>query len=456
MNWRDRIFGAGLVSNIGANGFSLLVQVFIQLASVPILAHSWGLETYGVWLILLTIPAWLGSGDLGFQGVAANEMTAQVARGERAEALATFHSLATLTAIVVVVLLAIGVLLVAGPLAHLLSFADGASGGHATTVALLMLGYGLLNLVNGLANAALRATGAYSKYTHAIAAAILAENIAVIAVALSGGGLLNAVIAYASLRAVATVLLWLVVRGHARWLLSGPWHASLARLKGMARPAAALAIMPLSFTLSIQSMAPVIAAASSVAMVPLFTSVRTLTRFAVQVTAIVSNAIMPNFTVAVAQRDTARQADLAALAVVTSAVALIPAFVGLALLGPWFMETWTGGAIDPPYWLILALAGAMLANGTWLPLSNLLIAVNRHESFTYVFLALSACALGLAYLLVREMGVTGAGVAVLMLELCMLGWIVRQVRRQDMLAGSSLRAAPGRTLAMMRARFDLR
>lgn len=456
MNWRERLFGAGVVSNVGANGFSLAVQIFVQIASVPVLAHSWGLGDYGVWLILLTIPAWLGSGDLGFQGVAANEMTAQVAREERDQARATFRSLVTLTAIVVAALALVGFILVAGPLRPILPFADAPTGGHATTVALVMLGYGLLNLVNGLANAALRATGAYSKYTHFIAAIILTENLAVIAVALSGGGLLAAVAVYAGVRAVGTVLLWRVAAGHAAWLVNDLRPAPLAPLRRMARPAVAFAIMPLAFTLSIQSMAPVIAAAATVALVPVFTSVRTLTRFAVQLTAIVSNAIMPNFTVAAARDDRARQADLAALTVVASAITLVPAFVALVLLGPWLMAVWTGGAIAPPYWLIVALAGAMLANGTWIPLSNLLLAVNRHESFTYVFLILSGVALGLAYLLVRSSGIVGAGVAVLALEVAMLGWIALQVRRHDMLAGTSWRTAPARTIAMIRARVGRR
>lgn len=453
MSWRERLFGAGVLSNIGANGVSMLVQVAIQLVSVPILAHAWGLEIYGVWLIALAIPAWLSSGDFGFQGVGANEMTALVAQNRRKEALAIFQALALATAIVIAVLGVLVTLLMAGPFNGLMDFAQDDTQGRAIWLVLAVLVYGLVNIGNGLANAALRATGGYAKYTHAIALTVMAENSSVIVVAMLGGGLVEAAMAYLAMRCAGTIALWLIVAHHARWLLAPRWTSSLGELKRLARPALALAVLPMSFTLSLQTMAPVIAAAGGVALVPVFTAVRTLTRFAVQVTAVVSTGIMPNFTMAVARGDRTRQADLAAITVTASIATLVPALLGLLMLGPWFMNVWTAGAIDPPYALIAALALAMVANGTWIPLSNLMLAVNRHESFTYAFLVLSVLMLGLAYVLVGALGVTGAGIASLVLDAAMLVWVVVLARRHDLLAGASLRGAPGRAVAMIRARL---
>lgn len=453
MSWRQRIFGPGLISNVGANGISLLMQVFIQLVSVPVLVHAWGLDIYGVWLILLIIPTYLACGDLGLLGAGGNEMTSLVAQDRRREALVIFQTL-SLGVIALVAVLGIGGgLLLAGPLADLIGFADGATAGHAFAITMLMLAYGLVTVTNGLANIALRATGAYSKYTHFVALLVVVENGAVLAIATAGGGLVQAAACYLAARIAGSLLLWSILRHHAGWLLSRHWHPDLRLLRRLVRPAVAMAILPIAFSLSIQSIAPVIAAAGTVAMVPLYTAVRTLTRFAVQFTAVVSTGLMPNFTVADARGDTELKSNLAALTILTSLVTLVPAALVLLLAGPWFMHVWTGGAIVPPYALIVLLTGAMLANGTWMPLSNLIIALNRHESFSYVFLACAIVMLGAAYLLVGALGIVGAGLASLALELGMLGWITVQVRRQHLLAGTSLRDAPGRALAMVRARL---
>jgi O-antigen/teichoic acid export membrane protein len=55
----------------------------------------------------------------------------------------------------------------------------------------------------------------------------------------------------------------------------------------------------------------------------------------------------------------------------------------------------------------------------WNPLAYLLLAVNRHELFTYVFLVGALVALTLTYVLVRHLGVTGAAAANLLFDLAM-------------------------------------
>ena len=108
MSFRERFFGSGLISNIGANGLGLSVQLLIQLGSVPILAHSWGLERYGVWLVMLAVPGYLAVADLGYQGAAANDMTASVAKGERGMARSVFQSV-VLATLGVMAVLALGI-----------------------------------------------------------------------------------------------------------------------------------------------------------------------------------------------------------------------------------------------------------------------------------------------------------------------------------------------------------
>src|SRR5579862_9582591 len=90
-----RLRNSRVVRGISANVYSQVVQTVLQLLSVPILATHWGLETYGAWLIIFTIPSYLAFADFGFAAAAANDMTHSVARGDRAAAIETFQAVRT-------------------------------------------------------------------------------------------------------------------------------------------------------------------------------------------------------------------------------------------------------------------------------------------------------------------------------------------------------------------------
>lgn len=83
-------------NGFGANLYSQIVTVIVQLVGVPILLYSWGAQLYGEWLILSAIPAYLSMSDLGFSQSAGNDMTARVARNDRDGALSVFQSLGAL------------------------------------------------------------------------------------------------------------------------------------------------------------------------------------------------------------------------------------------------------------------------------------------------------------------------------------------------------------------------
>ncbi|MEI8158789.1 MAG: hypothetical protein WCH60_18160 [Burkholderiales bacterium] len=62
-----------LLRNLGANPYGQLITIAIQLVSVPLYLHYWGVALYGEWLILSAIPAYLALSDIGFVSVALRE-----------------------------------------------------------------------------------------------------------------------------------------------------------------------------------------------------------------------------------------------------------------------------------------------------------------------------------------------------------------------------------------------
>src|SRR6201996_4064838 len=81
-----------LIAGFGANTFSRLSTTLTQIFSVPIFLSHWGVHLYGEWILLNTIPSYLGLSDVGFGSVAGNEMTMRVAAQDLPQGLVVFQS----------------------------------------------------------------------------------------------------------------------------------------------------------------------------------------------------------------------------------------------------------------------------------------------------------------------------------------------------------------------------
>jgi hypothetical protein len=53
-----------IILGVGANVFSQVVSIFIQLVSLPVFLQYWDTSTYGSWLLLSAMPAYLSLSDL--------------------------------------------------------------------------------------------------------------------------------------------------------------------------------------------------------------------------------------------------------------------------------------------------------------------------------------------------------------------------------------------------------
>ena len=446
-----RFLPAGLLGNMGATLYAQIVQIVVQFASVPVLSGCWGLTRYGIWLILFTIPSYLAMADLGFTTAAANDMTAQAARGDHAAARTTFHALQRLVLMTGTALVGIAVVLLYAAIPHTVDFAAAASSGRARPTALMLVVYGVISLQNGVTLAGFRASGGYARSGLGFVTLILAEAVGALTVALLGGDLWDVAATYLVLRAIGSAILSVWLRRHAPWLTSGARDAATPVLRRLVQPAVAMMAVPAAQAMSLQGTVLMIGATAGVAAVPLFTTIRTLTRTAVQRTTIVNHASMPAYTVASALADHRNKAKLVTIGMLTSVGVLVPAFFALLFAGRWFVHFWTHGAVDPPFALVLIMAVVMLLNGLWMPVSNLILSINAHAGFSYLYVLLAAATLALCYPLSRALGPIGAGLSLVVLDGLMLAHILRLAGRLGIFEGS-LRGRAGRGGATMIAR----
>lgn len=394
------------------------VQMAIQLVSVPVLAAQWGLAGYGAWLVLFTVPSLLAISDFGLIAATGNAMTVAVARGEREHAATLYATVRAAMAVLALGLLAIAVIAIP-PLWPLFAGGLTVPGGHGAQAALLLVAYALCGLAGSVTMVGQRATDHFATSTVMQQTVVLVEASASLLVVALGGGLRDAALAYLAIRLGGTGLLALDLRRRAPWLVSR-FAPDWPSLRPLLRPALATMPLPAGYAVTLQGAIATIGATAGVAAIPAFAATRTLTRTALQLTFAVNVASMPQFTVAAAQGDLARGDRLVLANLVTSLALLLPAAAGLLLFGQDIVNWWIGNRIVVPFGLLAILVAAMLLNGAWVPISNLILAINRQAGYSYMFLATALVGTGIGYVAANQVGDMGAALGVLLIEAAMV------------------------------------
>ncbi len=190
-----------LRKGFSANICNQVVTVVIQLIGVPILLHAWGTQLYGEWLMLFAIPVYLSLTDLGLSQSAANDMTARVARGDRAGALVIFQSLMAFVFFATVSMFILTSFLIFG--LHLENWMNfSAMRVIEVRWVLFLLAAGIFaQLPDGINHAGFRATGNYSLHLILNTTIRLVQFTAIWIAALSGGGPIAAAGAFFGVRA---------------------------------------------------------------------------------------------------------------------------------------------------------------------------------------------------------------------------------------------------------------
>lgn len=406
-----------LRNGFGANLYNQGVTIVVQLVSVPILLHAWGTQLYGEWLILFAIPAYLSMTDLGFSQSAGNDMTARVARGDRAGALVVFQSLGVL----VYLLAALGLLLSAWllwqlPLWRWFSFSE--MGREQTRWVLWLLAAEVfVRLPDGVNHAGFRASGDYALHVGLNSTTRLVQFTGVLIAALAGGGPVAAAGTFFGARALATPgFAVLLVRRH-RWLSFGWSHARKRELRLLFKPALANMAIPMAQALNIQGMVLVVGAVLGPLAVVVFSTLRTLTRLTLQLVLAVSHAAEPELATAYGAGNRALLQSLFLHTLRAGLWLALAAAGGLALFGNFILDVWTQGKVAMEPWLFGWLLTSAVASVLWYGALIVLKAANRHLRAASVFVVVSAAALGAAALLLTWTGsIATAGLALLLMD----------------------------------------
>ena len=431
-----RRFGLSIL----ANGFGRLNTTIIQLFGPPLFLISWGVDLYGEWLILTTIPTYLMLSDVGFSGVAQNEMSIRASAGDKASALKVFQA----ALVVLGLIFGLGAVFVALFLwfAPFEGWLNLSSLDHLT--AWLVLAWFLVRLaanqITGLVLGIYRAEGRNAQGLTLYNIALFGQYVVMIAAVASG----VSPVGVAALDAVGSIIVLLVFwrLGKRLWPLLGLTGIgdAVAEIRPLLRPSLALFGCSMSFALVLQGSTMVVGVLLGPSAVVVFNTMRTLTRIPQQVVEMVSNSVWPEISLAHGAGDVDTMRRLYRQAVALNVWSAVGICLVLAIVGEPFYEIWTRGAVVWDTSLFIGLLVVVFVNSLHHASTVTLFAVNRHEKLAVAFVLGSLLSVAIALPLIQAFGVLGMALA-LIVDGCLR--LIAATRGVKVVIDDSTRAVAG-------------
>jgi O-antigen/teichoic acid export membrane protein len=419
-----------LLRGLGATALGPIATALIQLGTVPLLLHAWGAAKYGDWLILSAIPSYLGLSDLGFGDASASDMTMRVAAGDRRGAIETFQSSWALLSLVS---LCVGLIVTGAvwrvPWHHWLKLTS-LTDSRASAVVFVLGIYVLVSQQCGILESGYRCDGNFATGTVGGTLLRIVDTASGTIVGILTGNLIWVAGTYLTSRVAGTIVYGLVLHKKSPWLPVGFSFATLSRIRTLAAPAFGFVALPLANAISIQGFTLVIASVLGSVAVAQFSTLRTLTRVNFQLMTVIAWAMWPELSrafgegnIPLAQRlhRHAYQAGLALSVVAGSA---------LWFFGPMLYHLWIRSALAFDFNCFRVLLSVTFMNSLWFTSSVVPMSTNSHHRITLAFVALSLLSLGVARVLLVRLGLSGAAIALLPIDITMTYLVLRTSLRQ--------------------------
>lgn len=402
-----------VVAAFGAHSFGQVINIVIQLASLPLFLTRWSAETYGMWLLLSAMPSYLTMADGGLVTAAANKLAMAYARGDIQESNCVFQS----TLFFILVTCSAAWLAVAS-IVFLIELPGVQS--QDQKLALLSLASGvLIAQFNGLTEAIFRASGKHAQ-------GIMLGNLSRL---LEWAGWMIGLFAIGTFSGVAICGLGMRFAGllltiHLSWRLHagiswGLKHASSDEVKLLVRPAMSFMAFPLSNALSIQGTTLLVGHLLGPVAVTIFNTYRTISRVALQVTGTLGNSLWAEFSRLYATGGAQALESVYQRTFRLGAAGSVVMSVALATAAPHLLASWSRNKIAYDWSLMMIMLTYATIGGLWNVSRTLLMSINNHTNLSKIAIGSAIASLVVCYPLGSFFGLNGIALGILFIELAM-------------------------------------
>ena len=414
---------------LGSQALVQPINIVMQLTTVPLLLHFWGVDLMGEWLVLTAIPAYLMLSDLGFISATINEMTMEVARDDRDAALRTFQSSGVmLGGMCLFIAVVAGAFAWAAPMADWFGFVHLTNADAGTVIALQIM-LVICGIQAGLMNAGFVCEGHYGLGTLFMTGINFANFCMVILAAAVGFGPVGAATMMLATQLTGVTAMRIVLRRIAPWVEYGFAHATCHRIREILKPALGFVVYTFGQALNVQGILLVVGAVLGPSAVTVFNTTRMMVRFVNTLLSAYYSTVRPEIAMAYGKDDTALIRRLHDGACQVAIWLALCAAAGYALLGAWFLDLWTHGEVVLDPWLLAGLIAAMLFYAVWFASSMVFYGTNRHHGMSWALVIANAASVGVAYGLMLAVDLPGAGIAAAAAELVMLIYVLNRTLR---------------------------
>jgi O-antigen/teichoic acid export membrane protein len=407
---------AGAIS--GAANFA--VSLALTYAVVPLLLSKWGNATYGAWLALMAATALLATADMGHQTFVGNQFNQDVARGVEAVRRNLASGLRITYLLGALQLVVLWLLLKGDLAAQLLGVLPSQVKADRLDIVLFMLVVQWV-LVGSASGLLIRLYGpmglfARSQWLAMVQRLVLQYGV-VLAVAMSGGGIFEFGIVYNVVGALFAVWWYLEFRRTLAstypWWRGGDWKTAW----GNFRSSVVLTGNGVLAQASLSAANLMVASLLNAALLPAFTTVRTVANTFLAATSILVQPLVPDMVRFRVNGEWAKLTQTIECAWLAGGAAINVGIVAVAPFVPDLFGWWTRGKLEFSVPLFYLLATAVVVRAAYTPVSSYVSGMNDLRVQLHANLAQATCVIAIPWFLHQRFGLSAFGVGVLAGEL---------------------------------------
>ena len=201
-------------------------------------------------------------------------------------------------------------------------------------------------------------------------------------------------------------------------------YAHISVIRKLFGPAIAFMAFPAGNAFILQGMTVLVGAVLGPIAVVMYSTVRTLTRFVYQTVDMITNGVWAEMSSALGAGNMLLARNLHRCACQASLGLSLAAACFLAVFGKGIYGLWTHHKVTLDHRLFYILLVEALANALWFTSSIVPIAWNRHQRQAQVYVSATLASLPISYLLMKWIGLPGVGISLLLVDLCMIAYVL--------------------------------
>jgi O-antigen/teichoic acid export membrane protein len=448
---RKSILRNGLAAVIGKG--STVVYRFIQ---VPLFLGFLGVEGYGKWLLLSSIPSWLSLANMGFGTVASNEVAVAEAGGDLKRANEVFST--TIGMLLILTLSVVGLVALTAPFLPVDQYLRLPSSAHQDVVVAIVclsssVAVSFLAEPLGAKYRVMRKVHVYSYISSFRPWADLALVTVALALHLGYAGMAAATL----LASLIYLLVLILMSSGSRCSLHFGWkNIKIRKHSYLLAKGAAYQAFPIGNALQFQGSLLILGSTVGAGGVALYSTVRTLVRSANQMLEIFNQMVSPEMSILLGANQIEKAARLHRMSLVASICLAILAAALLFLLGIPLYRIWTSGTLSISPLLLFIFCISIPIYAGWYTSSLVAMAFNRHEGIALRYLMAAVLSTTACYILSRFLGLYGAALSVLVFDLFLFRNVIEHaLRLTDDTMPKLLKSIPAQ-FGMLRAAFHTR